>query len=314
MFMISIRDFDEEDIKKYLVVFDCINDLYDDYGGMYYILNVNGKENVLHRIDNIFTILSLSCDGSIDYSVFTVNEDYEIMDAGFEEFETHVVEDKLVVQKRETCFTECLSFLKRENGLDNDGYDGVIVYSQYDLKLDIRAVITYQQMYNEERTRIYESHIQVPFTYTLETNMTNKKPSRQYTYIKGEYRYDKTPYTFNIATIKDYGIMSFFKKGSISLQKDNKITRYYKVLAYSKQKYAITGFPFTRQYNPNEMKELFTSYGFNDSIPSYLLDLYNGEYQEMNLFKEIASVIKNIETNYSAEDIIDGKPFELKLK
>lgn len=307
MFMISIRDFDEKDIKKYLVVFDCINDLYNDYGGMYYILDIDGKEKVLHRIDNIFTILSLSCDGSIDYSVFTVNENYEIIDAGFDEFETHIVEDKLVVQKRETYFTECLSFSKRENGLDNDGYDGVIVYTQYDPKLDIRASITYQQMYNESRNRIYESHINVPFVYTLENNMTNKKTSRQYTYIKCEYSYDKTPYTFNIATIKDYGLIPFLKNGPISLQKNDKITRYYKVLAYSKQKYAITGFPFTRQYNPNEMKELFTSYGFNASIPSYLLDLYNGEYQEMNSFKEIASIIKRIETNYGIEDIIDKK-------
>lgn len=55
------------------------------------------------------------------------------------------------------------------------------------------------------------------------------------------------------------------------------------------------------------MKELFTSYGFNASIPSYLLDLYNGEYQEMNSFKEIASIIKRIETNYGIEDIIDKK-------
>lgn len=60
------------------------------------------------------------------------------------------------------------------------------------------------------------------------------------------------------------------------------------------------------------MKELFTSYGFNASIPSYLLDLYNGEYQEMNLFKEIASTIKDIETNYSITDIIDNKILELK--
>lgn len=314
MFMISVRDFDEKDVKRYLSVFDCINDLYDDYGGMYYILDIDGKEKVLHRTYNIFTILSLSFDGSIDYSIFTINEDYEVIDAGFENFETHVIEGKLVVQKRETCFTECLSFSKRENGVDNDGYDGIIVYSQYDPKLDIRAVITYQQMYNGECGRIYQSHIEVPFTYALETNIVNKRHSRQHTYIKGEYRYDKSPHIFNIATIKDYGLMSFLEKGAISLQQNNKITRYYKVLAYSPQKYAITGFPFTRQYNSNEMKELFKSYGFNDSIPTYLLDLYNGEYEEMNLFKEISCVIKDIETNYSVEDIIDGKAFNLKLK
>lgn len=312
MYMISIREFTDNDIKKYSSIFECVYDLYNDYSGLYYILDIDGVEQVLYRIENVFTLFSLDNTG-ISYSVFTVNQDYEVVDAGFDDFEMHYVDNKMIVQNRENLFTQCLSLVKRENGVDVDGYNGAVVYSQYSPELDIRSCLTYQQMYNDNCHKIYQSHIEVPFTYTIEKNVTKKKTSRSQTYIKGEYSYDYNPFTFNIATMKDYGLISLLREGAINLQKTNKITRYYKILAYSPQKYAITGFPFTRQYYSSEMEDLFRAYGFNTSIPMYLLDLYNGEYSEMNLFNNIASIIKEVDLAFE-EDVITDNSFKLILK
>lgn len=313
MFMISIREFTDDDIKKYSSIFQCAYDLYNDYSGLYYILEIDGVEQVLYRMENIFTLFSLN-NQKISYSVFTIDHNYEVIDAGFDDFETHLVNNHMIVQNRETLFTQCLSLEKRENGVDVDGYNGIIMYSQYDPELDIRSCLTYQQMYNENSNKIYQSHIEVPFTYTIEENVTKRKKSRSQTYIKGEYNHDYDPFTFNIATMKDYGLISLLREGAINLQKTNKITRYYKILAYSPQKYAITGFPLTRQYYSSEIEDLFRAYGFNTSIPMYLLDLYNGEYSEMNLFNNIAGLIKDADLAFKEEDVITNNSFKLILR
>ncbi len=309
--MIKIKNFAEEHAKKYIVIVECIYTLYNSYDGAYYILDIDGKEKVLHRINNIFTILSLDEDYGIEYSVFTINDNYEIIDAGFDDFETHIVDGILTVQNRDTLFTQCLYSMKRDNGLDYDGFDGVTIYSQYDPNSDVRAIITYQQMYCENRKRIYPNHIEIPFIYSLEKNAT-RRFSHKYTYIRMEYRYDKNPNEFNMATIKDYGLRDFLKNGPVKLQQSDKIIRYYKVLAYTSQKVAITGFPFATQYEMTDMNELFTLNGFHYQVPSYLLDLYNGDYQEMNLFKEIANILKEIEMGEGLNESMKGKPFHLK--
>ena len=54
------------------------------------------------------------------------------------------------------------------------------------------------------------------------------------------------------------------EKGAYALQKDTQIVRYYKMLHQTKDGYAVTAFPFGRQYRYEDFNEMFDKYGFNN--------------------------------------------------
>ena len=70
-----------------------------------------------------------------------------------------------------------------------------------------------------------------------------------------------------MAVIKDYGLMEFMEKGAYALHKENQIVRYYKMLGKRENGYAITTFPFGKQFKYEDFDQLFAQYGFKNKIP-----------------------------------------------
>ena len=113
--------------------------------------------------------------------------------------------------------------------------------------------------------------------------------------MRGDFDERDHPYLYNIAVIKDYGLAEFMEKGAYALQKDNQIVRYYKMLYQTKEGYAVTSFPFGRQYKYEEFESEFAKYGFSSKVPNYLIDIHNNENKDLNRYEAVAAFMKEIE-------------------
>lgn len=297
--MIDIQEISELDIPRYAPIFGCIYDLFQDYVGVYFKLVIDGEEKILQRRDDLFVIYTMSDDRQVGYEMFTVDEEYKVNSAGFDNFELHTVDGTRVIQDRNCNNLESLIFSKRSDGADNDGYDGIIGYVQYNQEKDVRLMIMYQQMFNRQ-DKIYSFHVKNPFQILIEERVAAKNrgsilPIKTTHYVRGEYDYRDNPTLYNIATIKDYGLSEFIEKGSFALQKSDSLVRYYKVLFTTQDKQAVTGFPFCRQYRFEDFQDFFDKYGFKSEIPEHLISIYNGENSELNYYQDIANFMKEIE-------------------
>ena len=131
--------------------------------------------------------------------MFTVDEEYKVTSAGFDDFEMHTVSGDRVVQRRDSNNIESLIFMKRKDGGDVDGYDGSVGYIQYNQEHDVRLMLIFQQMYNSME-RIYSFHVdKPPFQILIEKGVGAKQrgsilPVRQDRYIRGDFDYRDNPY------------------------------------------------------------------------------------------------------------------------
>lgn len=297
--MIDIQEISELDIPRYAPIFACIYELFQDYVGVYFKLVVDGQEKLLQRRDDLFAIYTMNDDKHVGYEMFTVDEEYKVNSAGFDDFELHTIDGVRVTQDRNCNNLESLVFMQRSDGVDNDGYDGIVGYVQYNQENDVRLMIMYQQMFNR-LDKIYSFHVKTPFQILIEERVAAKNrgsilPVKKTHYVRGEYDYRDNPTLYNIVTIKDYGLSEFMEKGAFALQKSESVVRYYKVLHTTQNKQAITGFPFCRQYRFEDFQDFFDKYSFKSEIPEHLIAIYNGENSELNYYQEVANFMKEIE-------------------
>lgn len=312
---INIDEIRELDIPKYGPIFACVYDLFRDYVGVFFKLYIEGKEYILQRRDNLFVLYSIEEKNSVSYEMFTVDEEYKIDSAGFDDFELHTISGDKVVQERNSTNLETLIFIKRRDGGDSDGYDGSVGYIQYNQEKDMRLMLIYQQMYNS-MGKVYSFHVNKnPFQIMFEKGLGAKEkgsilPVKTTRYIRCDYDEREYNLFYNLAVIKDYGLQEFMEKGAYALHKDSMISRYQKIIGMTSQGYTITGFPFCKQYKYEDFEQLFDEYGFKKKIPDYLISIQNGEYEELSRYQDIASFMKEIEMDPPEEIVKLNLKFE----
>lgn len=228
-----------------------------------------------------------------------MDEDYNVVVAGFEEYVVTYYGDSIVVEDKETGINSSLNFSQRINGPDGDGFTGCIAYTQYNPHTDERCSLTFQQMYNDFNI-VYDYNTKNPFTYRIETGVLNSKIKAK-NYLRSTFDMGENPIIFNLITIKEFGLIRFLSKGSFLLQTDDKITRCFRNYHTTKNGIALTGFPFTRVYKKEEIENDLKIRGFNIEVPQYLIDLYNNEHKEMKRYEEIASLMKAFCSNFDDE-------------
>lgn len=307
-FKIDISELDELDIPRYAPVFQCVGELFGDYVGVYFKLLIDDQEYILQRRDDLFVLYQVHEANEISYEMFTVDEEYKVVSAGFDDYEMHTVSGDRVIQRRNTNNIESLVFMKRSNGADVDGYNGSIGYVQYNQEHDVRLMLIYQQMYNSQG-KVHGYHIgKLPFQVLVEKGIGAKQrgsrvPVKSKRYMRGDYDVREHPYLYNMAVIKDFGLTEFMEKGAFALQKDNQIVRYYKMMYQTKDGYAVTAFPFGKQYKYEDFETEFAKYGFYSKVPEFLIEIHNDENRDLNRYEAVASFMKEIEMA-PPEDVI----------
>jgi len=299
-FKIDINELDELDIPRYAPVFQCVGELFGDYVGVYFKLLIDDQEYILQRRDDLFVLYQVHEGNEISYEMFTVDEEYKVVSAGFDDFEMHTISGDRVIQRRNTNNIESLVFMERRNGTDVDGYNGSIGYVQYNQEYDVRLMLIYQQMYNSQG-KVYGYHVgKLPFQVLIEKGIGAKQrgsrvPVKTRRYMRGDYDVREHPYLYNMAVIKDFGLTEFMDKGAFALQKDNQIVRYYKMMYQTKEGYAVTAFPFGKQYKYEDFEAEFAKYGFYTKVPEFLIEIHNDENRDLNRYEAVALFMKEIE-------------------
>lgn len=293
--MVTVSEIRTIEIPMYREYFSMINDLFGSFDGTYYKLNVDGKEYILHRLDQYFTLLS---NNGLEVHNFVVDDNYNITGLAIDDKFFYYIDGRLVSKDKNSGMLESISLVKRNNGNDYDGYNGYVQHVQYDPNSDYRIIQSFQHMYNPEE-RIYDMHLKNPLSIVIEEHASKtdsgEAKSKSESFIKSDYDIHDDPIGFNIATIKEYGLRNFLKNGSYSLQKKDTITRYYRVLKVLKNGYAVTLFPLCRQYTQDEIYSVIEKNGFNKGVSELLLDVYNNDYELLALYQEVVATIKEVE-------------------
>jgi hypothetical protein len=67
------------------------------------------------------------------------------------------------------------------------------------------------------------------------------------------------------------------------------------MLHQTKEGYAVTSFPFGRQYRYEDFFEMFDKYGFSSKVPEYLIEIHNDDNRDLNRYEAVATFMKEIE-------------------
>lgn len=285
--MVRILQFDESYINKYRFAFSFIANEVGVVDGLYYILYIDNKEKLLYRYDDVFAIFEIDDDNDYCVDMFSIDENYNISKLGTENYEVSFSGDISIFFERSNSHTHMVTMGKKEE--DVDGYNGYISYMQYSPENDMQSLLIYQYMYREN-SKLYNSYLLSPFQVVIDKH-TSKIPIRK-NYISRKFSSDE--YVSDFMNIKEYGLTNFLSNNNYSLCEGDK--RYY-ISKFKLNGYAITLFPFCRQYKLDELSDYLENIGHNTEIPEFIKDFYNGDYPKLNEFSEVAKFMKNIELN-----------------
>lgn len=294
--MYKLKELTDNDVLRHELSIRCAYQVHGDVVGTFYLLDKDGKESILHNVDNIFMIID-ELDGKVSYTMFAVDDNFELSDLGYPEFEFHLLDNEYVFLDRETGNSYSIALNERVDGEDVDGYNGYVRFTQFNTDTKERATITFQHMYSQGRM-VSPFYTKKPFQVIFQSNvkLTKKgefKSNKKKQYIAKTFSVYDDKLGYDIATIKDYGLSEFMEKGSYALQNNERsITRYYKILYVTDSLYAATGFPFTRQYSLEDMIDMLKMRGFGYEIPQQYMDIYNGRDELLNEVKQLIEEIK----------------------
>lgn len=289
-----IKELQDSDVEIFRAGIEYIFELYQDFVGVYYLLEKDGKDILLHQMDNVFTVIDVINVDELQVFSFYIDENYDLAGVDYDQFEYHIKDGEHLFINKETKDSASIALVPRTDGVDVDGYDGYVRYIQYNNESKDRLALTFQHMTNWQN-KIYRYHTKNPLQVILYRKFVIGKNGKasyksRKSYVAGEYDIYTDEHSYNMATIIDYGLKAFLEKGAYELQKnEKKITRYYKVLFTTPGQYAFTGFPLCEQYNVEQMRQFVIDNGFDYEIPQVYIDIYN---KDDDIYKEASAVVE----------------------
>ncbi|MBQ8659392.1 MAG: hypothetical protein IJ475_00945 [Bacilli bacterium] len=276
-----LRKLSIEEINKMSELIDLIVSLYEVASPNFYEYEFNGMKRYLYREDNYCTILYLDGDGIL-YTSFCLDENYDLCYMEFDTFNASKGNPDQVWQEGSDIM-ESLIYTKNSNTKPEDFYDGVVCYTQ--TKVDT----------GESLSAYYETF----YSNDGKLGPINFKRLKSYFYQKGKKVYsfvcsriEPNTLFYEIITIKEFGLIDVLSKGSCALQMDPCMNRFFKLPRLPKGKASITLSPFYQTYTTSQMDDIFKKCGFKTSVPDYLIDYYNREYEEQEEYEVLSSAIK----------------------
>lgn len=287
--MVNLLKINESDVYKLTYIYTRVEKLFGDIRGKYYKLQINKKEKYLHIYGNCFTVFTFLTEQTLDYEQFIVDENNNITFMDTNNYKIENNDGQLTYYLKNGQITEALSIVKRSYGVDNDGYDSLIVYGQYDLDEDKMAVLSYPYMYREN-IRIYPQHIKYP-EYISYKAFKKLRAKISLSAVNVDYTQDSR--LFTQATIREFGVKKVLEKGAVALQKESKIIRYCKDLST-----LLNLFPYCKSYKLEEVKEFLELRGFKSEIPDDLIKIFNQEDENVTTYiQTFNEIIKTLKDN-----------------
>ena len=181
---------------------------------------------------------------------------------------------------------------------DEEGYDGEVIFNQYDPNTDTFCQLTYPHMYWEMdgKANIYSYHTQNPASVYIRENHKNSKTKDYGLLGKKEQSYNR--YTFergmlgySIILSSEYGFFSTLLNSSYALETNDKLSRFTKARAVFAGRY-MDFWPLCSLYKQEEINQIVKDYGFLLSVPDEMLNTYNGHDIVLDNIKSILEQIQ----------------------
>lgn len=309
--MIKIDYLKDEEINKYTRVFQKSSKLYGDIDGQFYKVIIDKKDKILQRRDDLFTLYNLLENGLVEIESFTIDENYQIKDVAFDNYNMTRIDGVNLFWNRENDLIERVDYSIRKNGEDIDGYNGFVYHVQYNQNTHSLLTTIYQQMINEDANpNIFIRSSQKPLQYILEWDEYQQNQELKFrkkaSYIRKTFSIYDNNNLYKLALLKDFGIRII---NYDNLCTDDKFDRYYRVLFKTKDSYGVTSFPFGKQYTFSDITRKFEKLGFKDNVDNLFIEVLNGKSSEINLYQEIIKELLNYEHSFTG----DGNNISLKF-
>lgn len=292
--MVTLKKLRREEVNQKPFLINQIFDLYGGVPGEFYYYKYQENDRWLYRDGFYFTILGIEGE-YIVYTSFMMNEDYELSYMEFDNFSAALNNNgEILLWKEGSPIAQSL-ILQKRNRSEND-FDGLLIHHQVNCNTNEELLISYKTCYREN-TSFYPGEIRSPFLICF------KKENKVEQYLQFITSLDY--WSYDLLTIKEFGLNAFLQKGSYSLQKERSITRYFKIKGKKVDGTCILLYPFSKGYTLEEMDEMLEKKGFTRKVEEYLLNYYNGKYFEYAEYQELVKSLKKYDKHLN---------YELKLK
>ena len=272
----------------------------------YLLCRVNDDERLVQFIDNMLVVYYRKGAKDQVYSRYLeLDSEYHVVHASYETHELFNKDGNLFFRNYQTGLLEDFDYTK--NGfVDNFGYDGSAVYSQYDEANDRQLYLVYP-IVDRPDGMMYQFHLNKPLKYMFIDHASKvKKDKLAFHRMKGYARYEFDTYEsypyFTLATIREYGLVRTLMNGPVALQKTDSITRYCCMLGMDSNNTIHVSFAFGEQLTEEEMDEKLKTGGFLTTVPDYVIDTYNLANRDYIEDCCLAQVIEDVNKRYMKEN------------
>ncbi len=296
--MVELKKMNSEEVNSKPFLINQILELYGDIPGEFYSYQYNGEERWLYR-DNLYcTIMNLEGKYLV-YTSFMINEDYDLYYMEFGDMSATLNKSgELFLYKEDSLVAENINIQKRKEEACVNDLDGVVINHKLNTKTGEEVLIAYRIMYSEE-PQFYQNMFMKPFIITFFKN------GRAEQYLQYTTSIDYMSY--DIITIKEFGLIKFLQNSSYALQQERSITRYFKIRGQKEDGTCILRYPFSRGYTLEEMDRMLEEKGFSRNIDEDIIDYYNGCYEESIEYKLLADAIKAYDKEHLKEKKLNKK-------
>ena len=223
-------------------IIECNNEVLSKYPNIYQLIND------LYGLDDVI-VYALLNDKSINFICFSGEHGLYIDKRGYRSFNidkdynvSAFQGDKyLVYYGDNTTFRDFnnneykLELIRRKKEL-NEGYEGVVVLTEYMPDKDLMVQLSYLHVYREVDGKypIYSLYTHGFNSLYIEEEFSKKQfkggflPKRVQAF--GKLEFDRSMLGYHLALIYENGLLEYLLKGSYYLEKDNRITRYNKAI------------------------------------------------------------------------------------
>lgn len=297
---IKIIPCDENVIAQIPGIINFLSNLFGDTEIKVYATLEDNKLGFVGETDKF----SVFIDNEANYTLFNVGEDGKLCSVYKNNYSIFFNENELSYIIDDNKIEYSVAFCPLQE-VDKDGYNGNVVFKQYNPDNDTFCTIFYQHMYREKDGDIciFDEHTKQMSELYIDEDYKKSpayKPGilpKRAKYFLGFTFYEGNR-EFNIAAVKDYGILRVAKEGATSLYGSYKTVRYVKASALLPNGELYNNWPLSKQYCEDDLKQLIASYGLKTQLPELFIDLYNDEDEDVTRIKQLImdiSQLKEIE-------------------
>lgn len=296
--MIKLLDIKEEDYNTLNMIFNYHYNNFGNYAGKFFKYSYNNEEKYLYQEEQLYIIYSIN-NGIVSHNSFYIDNNNKVSYFDYSKYSIKIENKNLYFFEEDGKINHGINIVQREkNELDINGYNSLIVYTQYNSEINESIVLCYQYMYNARRDKnnIYDFHIKEPLQIVFGKGI-NFKHKKKYILVEAE----KGTIAYNIMNAKD--------KNSNYQELTKK--RYYRNLYINNDKLAITSFPLGKQYSYEDMVTILQNKGFYPKLPTDIQNIFNNINDIIAEYQELANTINYLE--YESEEEQESV-FNLKLE